>query len=205
MKTYEEIKNNFLEHIKTDELLKNDAKEIHVAIAFGEEKHKVQLRKFNKDPYFIHCLRVATNLLIETDRDKDLIIAALLHDTVEDTETTIEEIDEKFGEGVKILVKGMTKVPGKFKKEWGAERYYNEGFIGRLIDAAKKDARVWKIKLSDRTDNMADYHKWQGKNKIKSYVWEAEQFLNHVEEFKVTTPLVETLKEKLKEYYPLID
>ena len=178
---------------------------IQNAISFGENKHINQTRKYNNDPYFIHCLRVARNLIKELDTDKDLIIAALLHDTVEDTKTTLEEVESQFGRTVKNLVEGMTKVPSNYKKLWGKERYYNEGFFDRLKKASETDNRVWKIKLSDRSDNMLDYHKFQSVDKIKTYIWEAEQFLKFVEEYNVSTPLEQKLKSQLVDYISIID
>lgn len=143
-------------------------------------------------------------MIEEGDCDSTLIIAALLHDSVEDTNTTIKEIESIFGKEVMILVKGMTKVPGKYKKLWGRERYYNEGFFGRLKDASKHDKRIWKLKMSDRYDNMKDYHKFQPVKKIKDFVWETEQFINFARQDGVLTPLMTKLQTQIDSYHKII-
>ena len=199
------IKQEFLDKIKSHEILSQDQNDIIKALNFGEKKHSNQKRKYNEDPYFIHPIRVAKNMITETDTNRDLIIGALLHDTVEDTNTEFEEIEKDFGSGVKILVWGMTKVNSSYKKKWGRERYYNEGFFGPLKKTAETDPRIWKIKLSDRSDNMMDYHKFQPKEKIKEYAWETEQLLNFAHEYKISSPLVNRLKGQLKEYLDLLE
>ena len=202
LNAYLEVKNNFLNLIKIDPLF-NDEKsltKLHKALEFGESKHEGQLRKNISHPYFIHCLRVATNLLQEEDRNIDLVIAGLLHDTVEDTDTTIDELAKTFNKEVANLVEGMTKLPNSYKQEWGKERYYKEGFFGRLEKAAGKDPRVWKIKLSDRSDNLNDYYKFQSNSKIKDYMWETNKLLGFVKQYKLTSPLINTLKDQMKFY-----
>ncbi|OLS25315.1 MAG: GTP pyrophosphokinase rsh [Candidatus Heimdallarchaeota archaeon LC_3] len=99
--------------LKYEEILKKcetkhwyNSELLEIALEFGKNKHKGQERKISGDPYFIHPIRVAINLIDEPDSDLDLIIAALLHDTVEDTTTTFEEIEKNFGKKTEILVNG---------------------------------------------------------------------------------------------------
>jgi len=83
---------------------------INDAYDFGREAHKGQVRKYTDEPYFTHPVRVAEAVAAHVD-DEAAIAAALLHDTVEDTETTHEEILERFGEDVAEYVWYLTKPP----------------------------------------------------------------------------------------------
>ncbi len=78
------------------------------AIDYATEKHEGQLRK-SGEPYITHPLFVAS-LLAEWGMDIDSVIAGVLHDTVEDTDATLEEIEELFGRDIAFLVDGVTKV-----------------------------------------------------------------------------------------------
>ena len=122
------------------------SEEIQEAYEFAKEKHGEQRRKTG-EPYIVHPLNVALKLA-ELGMDHETIIAALLHDTLEDTDTTYEEIKEKFGESVAKLVEGVTKI-GKIKyKSDQAENYR------KLILATAEDPRVILLKLADRLDNV---------------------------------------------------
>ena len=116
---------------------------------YAKEKHKNQLRK-SGEPYIIHPLHVAYTLA-ELGLDTQTICAALLHDVVEDTETTYEDIKNNFGEEIALLVEGVTKLSILFKtaEEKQAENY-NKMFI-----AMEKDIRIIILKLADRLHNIA--------------------------------------------------
>ncbi|EDP75175.1 bifunctional (p)ppGpp synthetase/guanosine-3',5'-bis(diphosphate) 3'-pyrophosphohydrolase [Hydrogenivirga sp. 128-5-R1-1] len=122
---------------------------IHRAFEFVSEKHSGQLRK-SGEPYVIHPLEVAKTLA-ELNMDSTTVIAGLLHDTLEDTDTTYEEIEELFGKDVADIVEGVTKI-GKIKfknlREAQAENFR------KLILATAKDIRVVVVKLADRLHNM---------------------------------------------------
>ena len=116
------------------------------AYTFAKEKHGDQKRKTG-EPYISHPLNVA-KLLSELEMDAETIVAAILHDVLEDTETTYEELKENFGESIASLVEGVTKI-GKIKyKSEQVENYR------KLILATAKDPRVIILKLADRLDNM---------------------------------------------------
>jgi (p)ppGpp synthase/HD superfamily hydrolase len=83
-----------------------------VAAAFAADAHKGQLRKGTAIPYITHPLAVAENLARFYPDATDLIVAGVLHDVVEDTDISIEEIEARFGAGVARLVAGATKVNG---------------------------------------------------------------------------------------------
>ncbi|MFN3870461.1 MAG: RelA/SpoT family protein [Aquificaceae bacterium] len=119
------------------------------ALGFIEEKHAGQYRK-SGEPYVVHPIEVAI-ILAELGMDKTTIIAGLLHDVLEDTNTTYEEIKEKFGKEVADIVEGVTKL-GKINfKDLQTQKAEN---YRKLILAFSKDLRVIFVKLTDRLHNM---------------------------------------------------
>lgn len=128
--------------------LEKSLKRIQQAIALSASAHEGIIRK-SGEPYIVHPNTVAF-FLAETGMDADSIIAGLLHDTVEDTTTTIKEISDMFGDTVANLVDGVTKLAalklGKEEKQAIAFK--------KLITFAKDDARIILIKLFDRLHNM---------------------------------------------------
>ena len=118
--------------------------------AIGEAflAHKGVLRK-SGEPYIYHPLTVAY-FLAYCGMDADCVVAGLLHDTVEDSSTTIKEIEEKFGKSVAYIVDGVTKLPeiqpNREEKQASA--------IKKLFTYAEKDPRVFIIKLFDRLHNI---------------------------------------------------
>ena len=126
-----------------------DLEKITQAYKVAEKAHEGQLRT-SGDPYITHPLAVAA-ILLDYCMDTDTICAALLHDTVEDTDVTLDELRKKFGEDVALMVDGVTKiglVPLVSKEEQQAEN------IRKILMAMSKDIRVIIIKLADRLHNM---------------------------------------------------
>ncbi len=122
---------------------------IRKAYEFARKKHEGQFRK-SGEPYFIHPAEVAY-ILAELRMDTPTIVAGLLHDTVEDTDTTFEEIEQEFGREVAFIVKGVTKLEGysfQSKEEKEAESFRN------LLISLAEDIRVLIVKLADRLHNM---------------------------------------------------
>jgi len=113
----------------------------------AEEKHRGQLRK-SGDPYITHPLAVAT-ILAELGMDTTTLVAALLHDTIEDTDYSLERLREDFGDEVAHLVDGVTKLD-KVKLGPAAEAET----IRKMVIAMARDPRVLVIKLADRLHNM---------------------------------------------------
>ncbi len=113
----------------------------------AEEKHRAQKRK-SGDPYITHPLAVST-ILAELGMDTTTLVAALLHDTVEDTEYSIDALTEDFGEEVAHLVDGVTKLD-KVQLGTAAEAET----IRKMVIAMARDPRVLVIKLADRLHNM---------------------------------------------------
>src|SRR6476659_522812 len=126
---------------------KIDARLLQRGYDLAEERHRGQRRK-SGDPYITHPLAVAT-ILAELGMDTITLVAALLHDTVEDTGLPIEEVAAEFGPEVAHLVDGATKLD-KVKLGEAAEAET----IRKMIVAMARDPRVLVIKLADRLHNM---------------------------------------------------
>ena len=123
---------------------------IEKAYRIGKKAHKDQVRK-SGEPYIIHPLWVGI-ILAELEMDKETIVAGMLHDVVEDTEMTLDDITREFGEEVALLVDGVTKLGqlsySQDKLEVQAEN------LRKMFLAMAKDIRVIIIKLADRLHNM---------------------------------------------------
>ncbi len=126
---------------------KADIRILHRAYDVAEFHHRGQLRK-SGDPYITHPLAVAM-ILAELGMDSITLAAALLHDTVEDTKLTIDDLVAEFGSEVAHLVNGVTKLD---KVKFGAAAEAET--IRKMIVAMSRDPRVLVIKLADRLHNM---------------------------------------------------
>jgi len=115
----------------------------------AEEMHRGQLRK-SGEPYLIHPMMVA-EILAEFGMDEETIVAGLLHDVVEDTEYSKEDLTDQFGAEICLLVDGVTKL-GSLKFESKEERQAEN--LRKMFLAMSKDIRVLIIKLSDRLHNL---------------------------------------------------
>ncbi|HEY0664854.1 MAG TPA: bifunctional (p)ppGpp synthetase/guanosine-3',5'-bis(diphosphate) 3'-pyrophosphohydrolase [Gallionella sp.] len=126
-----------------------DLEHVRVAIEFSRSAHQGQMRR-SGDPYITHPIAVA-RILAPLHIDVQAIIAALLHDVVEDTDITAEQLAEKFGKPVAELVEGLSKLDRlKFETREDAQA---ENFRKMLL-AMARDVRVILIKLADRLHNM---------------------------------------------------
>ncbi|WP_456400645.1 RelA/SpoT family protein [Persephonella sp.] len=143
----EDVVNNLIN--KVSYLPEEDVKKIKEAAYYIIEKHEGQYRK-SGEPYYIHPIEAAV-ILADLHLDRTTIIAGLLHDVVEDTDTTSEEIKEKFGETVALIVDGVTKI-GKYNFN-SKEEAEAENFRKMLVSMAK-DIRVILVKLADRLHNI---------------------------------------------------
>lgn len=128
-----------------------DENAIRKALDFGEKAHSRQLRA-SGEPYFLHPIQVAT-VLTELKLDNASIITALLHDTVEDTEATLEDIEKNFGDEVARLVDGVTKLT-RLELKSDSESVKQAENFRKLLLAMSEDIRVLLVKLADRLHNM---------------------------------------------------
>lgn len=152
-----------------------DIYQISSSLLFAAKKHQYQTRKDPEaTPYIIHPMGVAEQLIeIGHVSDPDIIMGALLHDTVEDTETSFEEINQHFGERVKLFVRELTDDKSLPK----AERKRMQ-----IVNASHKSAGAAMIKLSDKLYNLNDLQKnppadW-AKERIDQYFQWAEEVVN---------------------------
>ena len=126
-----------------------DTKRLYAAFQYADSAHSGQLRK-DGSPYITHPLAVA-EIVSELELDTDSIIAALLHDCIEDTGATHEEIAKKFGTSVADLVEGVTKLTRVQYVSKEEEQMEN---LRKMLMAMAKDIRVILIKICDRLHNM---------------------------------------------------
>ncbi|WP_411084129.1 RelA/SpoT family protein [Streptomyces sp. cmx-18-6] len=120
---------------------------LHRAYVLAESSHRGQMRK-SGEPYITHPLAV-TLILAELGAETTTLTASLLHDTVEDTEVTLDQVREQFGEEVRYLVDGVTKLE---KVDYGAAA--EPETFRKMLVATGNDVRVMSIKLADRLHNM---------------------------------------------------
>jgi guanosine-3',5'-bis(diphosphate) 3'-pyrophosphohydrolase len=119
------------------------------AYVFGVKAHGNQKRD-SGDPYFSHPLEVA-GILTDLNLDEATIVTALLHDTIEDTEASYEEIQKQFGKEIADLVNGVTKLS---KLELQSEETKQAENFRKFMLAMSHDVRVLIVKLADRLHNM---------------------------------------------------
>lgn len=124
------------------------------AIDYATEKHAGQKRK-SGEPYINHPLSVA-GILIEWGMDIDTVVAGVLHDTVEDTDATLDDLESLFGRDVAFLVDGVTKVSQARAGMRNLDSYlpHTKDNLTKLMIAVGEDVRVIIIKLADRLHNM---------------------------------------------------
>ena len=157
---------------------------IQRAFEYADEKHKKQLRK-SGEPYIIHPLAVA-EIVAEIGLDTDAIAAALLHDCLEDTDASFEEISRLFGETVANLVEGVTKLTRVQYSTMEEQQMEN---LRKMFMAMSKDIRVILIKISDRLHNT----------RTLQYQTPAKQISKSMETMEVYAPLAHRLgMQKIK-------
>ena len=138
-----------LEEITRSYLPEDEVAMLRSAFEFADEAHRGQKRK-SGEPFIAHPIEVAI-ILAGLHMDVETITAALLHDTIEDTSVTREDVVERFGEDVAALVEGVTKIT-KIEVETLTDE--QAATIRKMLVAMNKDIRVIVIKLADRLHNM---------------------------------------------------
>ncbi len=119
------------------------------AIEYAEKKHQNQLRK-DGSPYIIHPLAVA-EIVVEMGLDIDAILGAILHDCIEDTDASHDDIEKIFGQSVAELVEGVTKLT---RADFSSSEERQMENLRKMFMAMSKDIRVVLIKIADRLHNM---------------------------------------------------
>lgn len=124
---------------------------IERAYAIGEKAHEGQKRK-SGEPYFTHPIAVA-RMLLDMGADGDTVIAALLHDTIEDTSLTLDVLEREFGKEVTALIDGLTKLEAT---DLGGKPTLNEQTetLRKMFGVMQQDVRIMVIKLVDRLHNL---------------------------------------------------
>ncbi len=166
-----------------------DVARVADAYALAKEAHAGQMRR-SGDPYVTHPVEVAC-ILIDLGLDTDSVIGGLLHDVVEDTPVTLEQIRKRFGPDVVLLVDGVTKlgkIPYSSREEQQVEN------IRKMLLAMAKDVRVILIKLADRLHNMRTLDSMPPQNQLNT----------SLETMEVFAPLahrlgIRTIKEELED------
>lgn len=130
-------------------LREEDREYVSQVVEYIQEKHAGQKRA-SGEPYVIHPLQVAI-ILAKLGLDRDTVVAGLLHDILEDTSTTYQELKERFGKRVADIVEGVTKLGKVQFKDVKTEKAEN---YRKLLLAMAKDIRVILVKLADRLHNM---------------------------------------------------
>ncbi len=144
MQSYSDLQNLLNKYMRPE-----DIEFIHSVYLFAKNAHEGQMRK-SGEPYIIHPIAVAS-ILAERKLDSHVIAACLLHDVVEDTEYTSEEIQQLFGDEIAKIVEGVTKlgnIKGYSIDDRQAENHR------KLILSAAEDTRVLLVKLADRMHNI---------------------------------------------------
>ncbi len=130
---------------------------VEKALKFSEEAHEGQIRK-SGEPYILHPILVSS-IVSKLSEDEAMVIAALLHDVVEDTDFTIDEVKKEFGEDVAHLVEGLTKIDKIRDSELipsGSDEKLLVSALSfrKMLLASTQDVRVLVVKLCDRLHNM---------------------------------------------------
>ena len=133
-----------------------DVDRIHDAVAMAIEAHNGQFRQSGEE-YVCHPLHVAC-ILVEIGMDSDAVIAALLHDVVEDTDVELVDLARRFGQEVADLVDGVTKIT---KMQFSTREEQQAENVRKMLLAMAKDVRVMIIKLADRLHNMRTSEGWK--------------------------------------------
>ncbi len=148
METFESHYNSMWETIR-QQMPGTDMDLIQKAVDYAENKHKAQKRK-DGSPYIIHPLAVA-EIVAEMGLDTDAVLGALLHDCIEDTDASHEEIEKLFGTSVAELVEGVTKLT---RANFSSTEQAQMENLRKMFMAMSKDIRVVLIKIADRLHNM---------------------------------------------------
>ena len=183
METFQARYDSMMQAIRTY-VPNTDLKAVERAVQYANEKHKDQKRK-DGSPYIIHPLAVA-EIVAEIGLDTDAIVAALLHDCIEDTSASFDEISNLFGRTVAELVEGVTKLT---RVEFSTLEEQQVENLRKMFMAMSKDIRVVLIKICDRLHNQ----------RTMEYQSKAKQVTKSMETMDIYAPLAHRLgMQKIK-------
>lgn len=171
---------------------------VEKAEKFAKEKHNGEIRRFSGEPYFNHVKRVSENIkkYKKSHRSEELVAAAFLHDTLEDTNTDYKELKENFGELIASLVKELSnneeEIEHSSKKSYLAEK---------MADPEQMSSWGLCLKLSDRLDNISDLDKTNPEFR-KRYIDETLYIIKTLEEKR---QLTETQKHLIKDIKKILE
>ena len=183
METFEQHYKDMMEAIRTY-AHNTDLEAVERAVRYADEKHRDQKRK-DGSPYIIHPLAVA-EIVAEIGLDTDAIVGALLHDCIEDTSASFDEISRLFGRTVAELVEGVTKLT---RVEFSTREEQQVENLRKMFMAMSKDIRVVLIKICDRLHNQ----------RTMEYQSRAKQVSKSMETMDIYAPLAHRLgMQKIK-------
>lgn len=181
------------------------------ALCFAAKKHEGQIRKMSNSPYILHPTEVASIVATMTD-DREILAAAVLHDTVEDTDTTLEEIRENFGKRVALHV--MTETEEKREDKPPAETWELRKEETLIILGSTREIGVKMMWLGDKLSNMRsfarEYRKrgdalWQDLNQKDParqcwYYTTIAKYLEPLKEYDAYREYISLVKYVFKDY-----
>lgn len=167
------------------------------AIRFASEKHKNQIRKLAPFPYMVHIYEVV-QILRENGADEETLIGAVLHDTVEDTGTSLDEIREKFGDNVATLVSYVTEdksMPYVERKHEHAQRLAKGPVQAKMIKCADSLSNLRAIYLDEKYMGENIWNAFNSsKENIQTHYYDSIKAFKEVKDTKMYKELVKYFK-----------
>ena len=180
---------------------------IKEAIYFASEKHKDQKRKILGYPYISHPLSVMY-IVSNYTKDENVLISAILHDTVEDTDTTLDEIENKFSKRIRDIVDLLTEDKSisdkQIRKQRQLERFENANHEVLLVKLADIINNFCDISIVLKNYPKEEYIKVFGGN-IKQKIIDSESRISVIEKAWKDNPLLPEVKLRFEEYKKLLE
>lgn len=173
---------------------------LHKAIKIAAKAHKKQDRDGDAPlPYVTHPIDVLNRLRYEADvTDEVLLCAAILHDTLEETDITEKQIEKAFGKPVAALVKEVTReAPDGQMKKLPEKDLWEIRNNALLMEIDKMSDSAKKLKLADRCSNLTSALKTRTGEKLERYIRQSRQILEHIDR-EVSPPLWDTIQKLLE-------
>ncbi len=155
---------------------------IERALRFATKQHRGQVRESSRLlPYITHPIEVMTNLiLIGAIEDQEMLIAALMHDLLEETETTPKDIKSRFGTKVAALVVELTRVEPQLDPSWSKDRVWLVRADSLLEEVQRMSPDAMTLKLADRLANTREAFRFREGKGLARYVWQSNRILEAI-------------------------